>query len=214
VLEPSALQGRAWVPVPLAGWTETAPLKAIEYWRLDDRSEGDGETTLSRLDAEGVVVNTYALSNVTSPEGRYYPALLEYDPANRRLFGVLNASFGTQDSVRIVFNVPPSGTPDSTLVPTIRTQIPHPCAHAPELSGVDAAGNSFLAQVDFNGYGTYRVCPLSTSGEFSSLPFSVAMDSGRNPYFGMIVPGDSVYGLQPLLGIGAYQIERMALTQP
>jgi hypothetical protein len=205
-----------WVAVPLPGWNPTAPLEKLEYWVSDSVGE-EGALVLHRLDAAGQLLNSYGFSNLADAQGSGFSgATLEYDASHDRLIGVLAPRSNPADYQRIVFPRPASAAATDTLLEVYNSPLPHPCANAPEFSGVDADGNSYFAQWDRTTYATYRVCPLTPTGEFSDLPFSVSV-STIHTFDGMIVPGDAIYGLiqHPAAGKAggiSFELARQALT--
>lgn len=193
-LSQDALHDHGWVPVPLAGWSASDPLKKLEYWQFGSQGE-EQDLRLRRLDATGQVVNSYAFDTIPDPDQTGYLGYsIELDAANDRLVGVLSPKFGNRAYRRIVFARPGADVPDDTLLKVDSVPLPHPCAFAPTFGAVGDDGTSYFAQWDSYTYSTFRVCPLSDSGEFVDLPFSVSISSSR-PNWGMLVPNDSAYGL-------------------
>ena len=209
-LEYNALQGRAWTPVPLSGWSASDPLQKLEYWRFISGSE----LSVDRFDAAGTHLNSYAFTGIPNLAGGFGGFSLDYDAIHDRLVGVLNPNLNSQDYVRILFARPPSGTPDGTQIPVLASALPHPCAYSPAFSGVDSDGTTFFAQYDATNDSTapqYRVCPLSLTGEFAAPPFSVSIaNSFGSTNWGLIVPNDAIYTLNQ----SYFTITRQALTRP
>jgi hypothetical protein len=198
------LPGRHWTPVALAGWSAADPLKKIEYWRYG--SNDQQEVVVHRLNASGALLNTYVLGNVPNDATTGYDvSSLDYNPNNGHFVGTIQPKTGYQDNERIDFARPAPGTPDGTISAVLRTPLPHPCAFDPLFSGTDKQGNSYFAQYSNS---TYRVCPLSATGEMADIPFSVGFGSSYANW-GMIVPGDSIYGL---IQGNAFSLERRALS--
>ena len=173
-----------WTAVPLAGWSAADPLKNVEYWVA---AEGDGDTSIRRLDAAGVELNSYWLTVDVLPNR------LDYDPVHNVMFMSAGRVSGlTTDSDRIAFALPAPGTPNGAL-PFLLTPIPHPCANQATFSGTDALGNSVYFQYDT--YNEYRICTLTPTGELADLPGTWTDHSGGASY-GLFVPGVAMYSLR------------------
>ncbi len=182
-----------WAPVPLAGWSAADPLTNIEYW---EAQQGDGSAGISRYSASGVLLNSYGIAADVIPDR------LDYDPLNNRMF--MSAQRNIQgeaytDFDRFSFTLPASGAPNSTVIPFLRTPIPHPCANQPRFSGTDAAGNAVYAQYTQNVADEYRVCSLTPTGEMADLPATWQEDSGYT-FYGLLVPGVAMYSLSTYTG--------------
>lgn len=157
------LNGNSWVPIPGTGWTEATPLANLEFWQLADDATG-----LQRYDATGKLLASYPIDNITP--GTVDAVRLDWDLINDDFYAEINPHADNLAYGRLQFFRPPATRPDGThLVPFIST-LPHPCAFAPEFSGVDDNGNAIYAQRD--SVSAYRVCAFSTSGELAGLPFT------------------------------------------
>jgi hypothetical protein len=199
----SALSGHLWAPVPLAGWSAAAPLSKLEYWVL----ASDG-SSVTRLDLSGATLSSYVLGGVAS--GTFAGLTLEYEPLHDRFYAVVDPGTGFGEARRLAFARPAAESASGSVLNVTNTPIPHPCAYAPALSGVDAQGNSVFAQLDSVDNLDFRVCTLSGStGEFTDLPFSWSLQSGI-PSYAVLDAGQALYALFP---DDAFSVESYALTR-
>ncbi len=190
----STLGSGHWAPVPLAGWSAADPLKNLEYWQLDP---GDGQSVIHRFSASGANLNTYAFEGLVG--ATLTPDRLDYDPAHQRMFASVDPGGDSPYYDRISFALPAVDAPNSTVIPVLRTQIPHPCAYRPQFSGVDAAGDSVYAQYDqYGANASYRVCSLTVTGELADLP--ATWQAGGYPSWALLVPGVALYSLSTYPG--------------
>jgi hypothetical protein len=116
----SALEG-AWTPVPLSGWTAAAPLKKLEYWLLGNNGES-GDLALYRLNAAGVVVNSYTFASIPDPNQWDFDGFqLDYDAVNDRLLGLISPKIGSGAYVRVALDRPASNAPDDSVLDVLST---------------------------------------------------------------------------------------------
>jgi hypothetical protein len=207
VLAPGSLPDPQWTPVPLAGWTAAKPLEKLEYWAY---STSQGETStlfVNQFDATGTLVSSYGFADeVNVLNGGLTGFSLSYDSSNDGFVGVLAPKQGVFYQ-RVVFPRPKGGKANAIINPLL-TALPHPCAYAPELSGIGPDGTSYFGQVNFEEGGTfYRVCALSPTGEFADLAFASRVDTNYRD-LAVIVPGDAVYVLD---ASSAFTLYRRAL---
>lgn len=185
---------------PLAGWSALTPLDKVEYLRVTDDDVAIAKV-LRRYDVDGVfqdavpIADTYAGGNI---------AELIYEPVHDRLFIV--EPTGSRQYVGVM----PRPTAGTTLLELDSYQPTSPCATGTNITGTDALGNLYLAQLQQNST-SYKVCAITPFGEVLPVPYTWTGDSYGDR--GFIVPGGAHYSLYLPDGPGAF-IDRSTFTSP
>jgi hypothetical protein len=187
-----------WAPVPLAGWSESAPLANLEYWNL-----GPDGSYVDRLDATGTVLKSFPLIGV--PVGIAAISLM-YEPMRDHFYGVLTSEDSSLDYTRIYFPRPAATLANGTGLNALVTPLYHPCSYGPALSGTDQRGNSVFTQIQ-RGSTEERVCSFTPGGEFDTLPSNWTLQT-ETADVGVLVPGTAFYAIFPDNG---FNVERYDL---
>jgi hypothetical protein len=191
--------------VPLAGWTATAPLDNVEYWRLKSAPPG-----LERYDAAGTSVHQLTIDTIGID---YYanPVALLHEPVGDRLYLLFeDYYFGG----RLQLAVLPRPDNSTTSVSPSMVWLSAPCATSPKVTGLDGLGNLYVAQHQGPTNTTdYRVCVYRDDGELQLAPYWWT-PNGPIEQAGFIVGGGSHFLLSTNSGAGPSAIERGVFQAP
>ncbi len=122
---------------------------------------------LTRYDVDGTLVKTVLIANTDYTNG---VSALIYESNGDQLYLLLtDGNYPPKEQ----FAVLPRPTDDTPLTAAF-VDVWSPCAYAWNISGVDAAGNLYLAQSQGSSTSDYRVCAFTPKGEL--LPAAVQVD--------------------------------------
>jgi hypothetical protein len=196
---PPEFAGWGLAVIPQAGWSATKPLEKVDYLRVVDADDASTRV-LRSYDAAGQFVSELPISSMLL--GSYVYSMV-HDPAHGQLFVFTNGN-GYNDRIDVL-PLPSEGT---TQIEGKAGYTTLPCATGEAVTGVDAAGNVYLAQYQLDDV-TFRVCGFTPSGELLPAPYTWTTQSGGNN--GFIVPGSGYY----MLNLGETStIERGAFQAP
>jgi hypothetical protein len=196
----SFLNAAGIVAVPLAGWSKGKPLEKLEYWRVTD-DDAATSRVLRRFDATGQLVKELPIPNM--PVGPYVYAAI-HDPVHARLF-VFSDGNDYNDRVDVL-TVPGESAEQVEIETSYATTLP--CATGERITGLDAAGNYYMAQQQLDDV-SFRVCSVTPFGELRPVPYLWTSEQGGSN--GFVTAGGDYY----LLNLGETPgIERGAFTAP
>jgi hypothetical protein len=190
--------------VPLAGWAAQKPLDKIELYKVETDDQASSKE-LRRYDTAGTLVKAYPL-----PDTYYWQTYVAvvYDPIGARLYLVENFNNYPSQLGLAVVPMPDAQTTD--LNPEFH-QLTMPCTYRPDINGVDAQGNLYLAQ--YQADITYRVCAYKPNGEMLPLPY-VWQPQVQGEGFGFIVGQGPHFLLTTNGAAGPIAIERDGYLPP
>lgn len=202
---PSGLLARSSsVLVPLAGWSAQKPLEKIELYKVETDNQASGKE-LRRYDTAGTLVKAYPITDT------YYAqtfAAVVYDPIGARLYLLQQQNPYPPRLDMVVVPLPDAQT---TALSSEYHHLTMPCTYSPDITGVDAQGNLYLAQ--FQADISYRVCAYKPNGEMLPSPY-VWMPQAQSESYGFIAGQGSHFLLRTNNGAGPISIERDGYLPP